>query len=110
MSSPFPKDAFLKLIEPVQLLTFLSAGVVFYAFMALMRHKNSKQSEQDRAHFFADLGLDEMASTLFSFGSILLTGVLIGSTRWYVLAAIFCYAIGYYLKPSEQVQKNSTTR
>lgn len=100
-TAPFPKEEFLKLVEPSQLFMFLGAGFLFFLVLAIIRHKSDKEEDQKRAFYFADLGFNEMASALYSFGSILLVSVFLGATVWYVLAAIVCYGVGLYLKPSE---------
>lgn len=100
-TAPFPKEEFLKFVEPNQLCLFLVAGFLFFMVMAFIRHKSKKEEEQKRAFFFADLVLSEMGSALYSFGSILMVSVFLGATFWYILAALLCYGLGSYLKPSE---------
>ncbi|MBK0115339.1 MULTISPECIES: hypothetical protein [Delftia] len=100
-TSPFPKEEFLKLVEPSQLFMLLGAGLLFFLVLSIIRHKSKNEEDQKRAFYFAELGLDEMASALYSFGSILLVSVFLGATLWYILAAISCYGVGLYFKPSE---------
>ena len=105
--TPFPKDELLKLVEPTQLLIFLAAGAIYFSLFAFIRHTSRKKDEQDRATFFADLGFDEMASALFSFGSVLLVCAFIGAPWWYALISIVCYGVGYFLKPEEETANPS---
>lgn len=107
LKTTFPKDALLKLVEPTQLFVFLVAGVLYFLFFALVRHKSKNEKEQDRAKFFADLGFDEMASALYGFGSILLVSTLIGAPWWYLFLSAICYIVGYFLKPDDETASTS---
>jgi divalent metal cation (Fe/Co/Zn/Cd) transporter len=102
-TEPFPKDELLKLVEPKQLGIFLAAGVLYFLLFSIIRHKSKKKAEQDNATFFADLGLDEMGSALYSFGSVLLLCILIAPQWWYLMTAVACYIAGYQLKPEDEM-------
>ena len=96
---PFPTSELLKLVELSQLLMFLGAGAIFFLILAFIRHKSTDQHTQKRAQKIADFGLDEMASSLYSFGSLLMVCTWLGAPLWYAAAALTSYGVGYYLKP-----------
>lgn len=106
-TDPFPKDELLKLVEPKQLGIFLAAGALYFFLFALIRHKSKKKTEQDNATFFADLGLDEMGSALYSFGSVLFLCAFIAAQWWYAMITVACYIAGYKLKPEDETANPS---
>lgn len=98
----FPKDDLAKLVEPSQLFTFLAAGALYCLAFAIVRYMSTRVADQKNAAYFAGLAIDEIASALFSFGSVLTVCAIIGAAGWYYLAAgLVCFTLGYFLKPRE---------
>lgn len=96
---PLPTAELIKLVEPIQLIIFLSAGAIPFFSLALISHKSTNQHTQKRAKEINNFGLDEMASSLYSFGSLLMVCTWLGAPPWYAAASLTSYGVGYYLKP-----------
>ena len=101
-TAKFPVEAITSFIDLRQFLTVCFAGFVLFGLFALIRHKSVKADDDKRAKYFADLALDEWASAIINFGSLILVCVVLGATKLYLIAVVVCYFFAYYLKPNEQ--------
>jgi len=100
-TAKFPVAEITSFIDGRQFITLFVAGFIVFGMFSLMRHKSIKEEDDKRAKYFAELALDEWASAIINFGSLLFTCIALGATPLYLVAAFCCYLLGYYLKPNE---------
>lgn len=100
-ASPFPLSEIAKFIDPWLLFTVSVAGLLLFSAFCIVRQRSSNEKNKENADYFADLALDEIASALYNFGSLLATCVAVGLSPWYLFATPICYATGYYLKSND---------
>lgn len=101
INQPFPVVAIAKSIDVWLVASVLIAGFVVFGLFSIVGKRSKKPDDQRRANEYSELALDEIASALYNFGSLLLVCVFGGVTAWYLIGTILCYGIGYYLKPHD---------
>lgn len=101
IDKPFPIDAITKFIDGWLVATIVIAGFIVFGLFSIIGKRSNKLDNQRRADEYSDLALDEIASALYNFGSLLIACVLAGATKWYLVGTICCYGVGYYLKPHD---------
>jgi hypothetical protein len=92
---------FLKFADPKQLGYLFSGAAIFFGVLKFIEHKTNGIEEKKNANYFADIALDELASGIYTFGSIILVGAVLGENWLIGLIGIVCYVVGYWLKPSD---------
>jgi hypothetical protein len=90
-----------KLIDVELVLTVLGAGAVLFAIYALIRQRSEETDDKKRAEDFSELALDEIASAMYNFGSILVIVTLAGGPIWYLLIGILVYICGLFFKATD---------
>lgn len=100
-ASPFPLHEVTRFIDFWLLFTVAAAGLLLFAGFSIARQRSASEKDKERADYFADLVLDEGASVLYNFGSLLAACVTVGASAWYLIVTLFCYGVGYYLKPND---------
>lgn len=104
-TSPFPLHEVTKFIDFWLLFTVAAAGVVLFSGFSIVGQRSSGEKDKERAIYFAELVLDEIGSAFYNFGSLLAACVTVGASVWYLLATVFFYVVGYYLKSNDNVSK-----
>ena len=90
-----------KLIDIELVLTVLGAGFILFAIYALIRQRSAKTDDKKRAEDFSELALDEIASAMYNFGSILVIVTIAGGPIWYMLIGIPVYIVGLFFKATD---------
>ena len=98
-SKKFPLEEITAFIDAKQIVILFIACFVLFGLFALIGHKSTSDDDKKRAKYFSDLALDEWASAIINFGSLLLVCLTLGASKLYFVPVLICYAIGYYLKP-----------
>lgn len=101
VDKPFPVEAITKFIDGWLVATIVIAGFLVFGLFSIIGKRSKKADDKKRADDYSELVLDEMASALYNFGSLLVACVTVGASPWYLLGTIGCYWFGYYLKPHD---------
>jgi hypothetical protein len=101
LSKPFPTDTLTKFIDGWLVATVIISGFLVFGLFSIFAKRLNKKDDRRRSDEYAELALDEIASALYNFGSLLFACIVVGASPWYLLGTISCYWIGYYLKPHD---------
>lgn len=102
INSPFPIHELTKLIDIRFFIEVLVAGCLLFFLVSLVSHKSKSAAVKNEGASLSDLVLDEMASVLYNFGSLLLITVYIGASNWFIPVSFCCYLVGVFFKKGDR--------
>lgn len=103
LAEKFPIKEITSLVSVAGFIILACAGVIVFGIFAFLRHKSKNAKDDQRAKYFCTLAIDECASVVLNFGSLLFLCAFLGAGFAYVAVAIVCFLLAYYLKESDQI-------